>query len=127
MRTKGASFAQSMGQLDDTDALDHTHAPAPTGDVSGIFALQELSNDEFSRKRLITQGHDILDQLERLRVQMLAGTLSRETLHQIQTLITLRRDQEGDPHLLALLGEIELRAQVELAKIEVSQTQRIAP
>lgn len=114
-------FSKVMGETGGAHGNTGTQASAPTGNLSGIFALQEISNDEFSRKRHITRGHDILDQLERLRTQILSGALSRETLHRIHTLITERMDQENDPSLHALLGEIELRAQVELAKIETSQ------
>lgn len=46
------------------------------------------------------------------------GTLPRERLDRLTRLLAERRGEIDDPRLAALIDEIELRAAVELAKLE---------
>jgi hypothetical protein len=62
----------------------------------------------------------MLDLLDELRDGMLAGEISRSTLDQLTTLARSREEDFEDPGLTALVSEIELRALVELAKLDVA-------
>jgi hypothetical protein len=50
---------------------------------------------------------------------LLAGGIPRATLNRLANAVTRRRESFADPHLQSVLDEIELRAHVELAKLEM--------
>ena len=56
--------------------------------------------------------------LDSLRDCLLAGGIPRSTLNRLATAVTRRHDSFADPKLQDVLDQIELRAHVELAKLE---------
>ncbi len=56
--------------------------------------------------------------LDELRDGLLAGGIPRATLTRLAHAVSQRHDQFSDPRLQSVLDEIELRARVELAKLE---------
>ena len=48
------------------------------------------------------------------------GSLPYSTLRQLERMVTEERDAVDDPVLMSILNEIEVRAAVELAKLEMS-------
>ena len=109
----GSSFSK---HLDETSEAGATHGVSGTGAVSGVLGIQEVDDalDHASRGKLRAQ--DILDRLEGLRLDLLAGTISPDKLLQLSHVVSARRAQISDPRLVGILDEIDLRAQVELAK-----------
>lgn len=95
---------------------------APAGDAGAINALlsvQEVGdNGADERRRSVRRGEEILDRLDELRLGLLTGTFPSEKLDHL--LETVRRQHERilDPRLREVLREIELRASVELAKLD---------
>jgi hypothetical protein len=59
---------------------------------------------------------DILDQLDELRHGLLMGTLNRRQLENLARMVRARRGSVTDPRLAEVLDQIELRAEIELAK-----------
>jgi hypothetical protein len=87
--------------------------------ISGIFSLQEVENETYSpRRRMWQRGEDLLDGLDEIRHGLLIGALPRERVVRLLALVRSRREQVADPRLSAILDEIELRAEVELAKLD---------
>ena len=66
---------------------------------------------------MVHYGTDILDRLDEIRDQILAGAVSKNRLENLAQTLRQRRDKVDDPQLIALIDEIELRAEVELAKL----------
>ncbi|TNE29076.1 MAG: flagellar assembly protein FliX, partial [Alphaproteobacteria bacterium] len=64
------------------------------------------------------QADTLLLQLETLRLGLLSGSLPVKVLHNLAASLKKQRPQVSDPQLLEILDEIDLRAQVELAKYE---------
>lgn len=91
---------------------------APLSAVEALLAAQSVGDatDEESRRRMLKRGEDLLDRLAELRVDLLEGRVSKDRLLQLADLVRGRRESVSDPQLSALLDEIDLRAQVELAK-----------
>ena len=56
--------------------------------------------------------------IHRLRERDLAGGIPRATLNRLAAAVTRRHDSFADPRLQEVLDQIELRAHVELAKLE---------
>jgi hypothetical protein len=90
----------------------------PLAAVDALLAAQCVpdSLDEEGRRRAVRHGEDILQRLEEIRLGLLAGGLPRDRLIDLARMVRSRRDRVGDPRLAAVLDEIELRAEVELAK-----------
>lgn len=100
-------------------------APAPAGAsgiqapvaVNPLLALQEVDDATAGSARARQRAADILDRLDEIRIALLEGRLPREQLAALAHLVNSQREQVDDPRLSALLDEIDLRAQVELAKL----------
>jgi hypothetical protein len=54
-----------------------------------------------------------------VRDGLLAGNIPRSTLNKLAVAVTRRHDSFADPKLQDVLDQIELRAHVELAKLDV--------
>ena len=91
---------------------------APTGAVCGVLAAQEVHGvtDREARRRAVRRGEALLDELEGLRRALLAGAVDGERLAVLSRMMRARAERVDDPDLAAVLAEIELRVEVELAK-----------
>lgn len=98
----------SVGGLDALLAAQMVEAVDPTGDEAGRRKRQAA---------MVARGEDILDRLEELRIGLLLGHIPRDRLADLSRMVRDRREEAEDPQLAALLDEIELRAEVELAKL----------
>jgi hypothetical protein len=93
---------------------------APTiGAVENILMLQELDDSTTGRSKGVAHGQQLLDLLDAVRDGLLAGGIPRATLNRLATAVTRRHENFADPKLQGVLDEIELRAHVELAKLEM--------
>jgi hypothetical protein len=110
------ALVDSAGQTDGANGLD---APAAINAVDTLLAVQEAdaTDEREARRRLVRRGEDILDRLEDLRRGMVTGTLTKTQLEALARTVRERRTHCADPRLGALMDEIELRAEVELAKL----------
>ena len=115
-KTGGASGSSFAKHLDETSEAGAAHGVAGAGAVSGVLGVQEVDDALAHASKGKMRAQDILDRLEDLRVELLTGTLSREKLLQLTRIVGARRAQVTDPRLAEILDEIDLRAQVELAK-----------
>lgn len=89
-----------------------------------MLSLQEVSDDEVTTKKAVKQGHVTLDILEEFRLGLLTGTLSESSIIQLEKLVSSQRLKTNSAKLNAILDDIELRAAVELAKIEMAKARR---
>ena len=91
----------------------------PVVAVSSILSVQEVegeANEDQQMRRLIKWGEDILDQLDKIRHDLLVGAIPLDRLSGLAQAMRDRKTNISDPGLLALINEIELRAEVEIAK-----------
>ena len=115
------NFAELLG-LGDTDEVSSSASLndiAATNSVN-MLALQEVTEEEFQRKKFLQRGKNLLDTLEKLRQQLLMGEVPLSTLRNLGQELSSQRIHVSDPELLALMDDIELRAAVELAKLEMA-------
>jgi hypothetical protein len=92
-------------------------APAPSP-VAALLALQEVDEPVNDRRQAMRRGHLLLDRLEDIRHALLVGALPRERLRALAEAAREQRPEIEDPRLGQILDEIELRAAVELAKLD---------
>lgn len=95
--------------------------PSPMSGLESLLSMQSVDADGQGRGRAnqkaMQRGEDVLDRLEDLRHGLLMGHVPKSQLADLASLVRSRRDAGADPHLAAILDEIELRAEVELAKL----------
>lgn len=132
--TKGAGIsgvrrsgkAGKTGSSDFSKLLDETAEASGASGVAGVqsvdsvFAAQEVGDREGSARRAREQADLMLDRLDDIRHGLLMGAIPRDRLHQLAEAVRHQREAFDDPRIVEILNEIELRARVELAKLERS-------
>jgi Class II flagellar assembly regulator len=92
-------------------------APKATANIDALIALQGVEEDPAERrKRSVRRGRGALDVLDDLKLGLLSGNLDASTVSRLRDAAANLKSSSGDPGLDAVLSEIELRVEVELAK-----------
>jgi hypothetical protein len=87
--------------------------------LDGLLSLQELPEDELrKRKAVVEDGEETIEALETLRHALLTGTVPEHLLQTLGKVVAAQKQQVNDPRLMSIIEDIELRAAVELAKLE---------
>lgn len=91
------------------------------GTVDSLLALQGADDPaaRSARKRMKQRAGVILGELEKLRVAMLTGGVTVGHMIDIADVIASHREKITDPGLTDIMDEIDLRAQVEMAKMRM--------
>jgi hypothetical protein len=98
--------------------VGRTQASASLSNVGALLALQGQDDIAERRRRATKRTYSLLDQLDALRVAILSDGVSRAQVNLLATTLREQRDMIDDPELAAILEDVELRAEVELAKLE---------
>jgi hypothetical protein len=85
--------------------------------LQGVQGVQEVEEPLERRKRAVKRGRAALDALDELKIALLGGALSTATLGKLQAAAAHLKLGSGHAELDAVLGEIELRVEVEIAKM----------
>jgi hypothetical protein len=92
-------------------------APKAAGNIDALLALQGIEEDPVERRRRsVARGRTALDVLDDLKMGLLFGNLDGSTVTRLRDAAANLKSSSGDPGLDAVLSEIELRVEVELAK-----------
>jgi hypothetical protein len=114
-RTASTGFS-----LPDTTAAPETRtiaAPKSAGNIDALLALQGVVEDPVERRRRsVARGRGALDVLDDLKLGLLSGNFDASTVNRLRDAAANLKSSSGDPGLDAVLSEIELRVEVELAK-----------
>jgi len=113
-RSSTSAFA-----LPDTVAPTETRAataPKAAGNIDALLALQGIEDPVERRKRSVARGRGALDVLDDLKIGLLSGNFDASTVGRLRNAAASLKSTSGDPGLDAVLSEIELRVEVELAK-----------
>lgn len=101
-----------------TTASDARPAVAPKAATSldALLAMQGVEDPVERRKRSVKKGRVALDVLDDLKLGLLSGSLNASTVARLRSAAVDLKSSSGDAGLDAVLSEIELRVEVELAK-----------
>ena len=90
--------------------------------IDSLLAAQEADDpaQRAAKKRMRERGETVLKQLDKIRLGMLTGTLSVGNLLDVADVVASHRERINDPQLSSLLDEIDLRAQIEIAKMRMA-------
>ena len=121
-RRADAGTAFTVGQ---PPAAQTSAAATPASSLAGLDAILTLQTSadttEERRRRATRRGHDLLDGLDRLKASLIMGRVSTRDLRTIAGRLAERAGESGDPRLDGLIADIELRAAVELAKLQARE------
>ena len=113
-RTSSTGFS-----LPDATTAAETRSAAPpkaAGSIDALLAMQGVEDPTERRKRSVARGRGALDVLDELKLGLLSGNLDTATMNRLRDAAANLKSSSGDPGLDAVLAEIELRVEVELAK-----------
>jgi hypothetical protein len=92
-------------------------APKAAANLDALLAMQGIEEDPVERrKRSVQRGKGALDVLDALKIGLLSGNFDTSTVSRLRDAAANLKSPSGDPGLDAVLSEIELRVEVELAK-----------
>jgi hypothetical protein len=128
-RVDSARSVRKQSSASSTDSafklLDEaqTHAqvvtgPGPIAALDSILTLQSMDDSLSGRSKGVSYGEQLLGLLDQVRDGLLAGGIPRTTLNRLAVAVGRRHETFADPKLQSVLDEIEVRAHVELAKLE---------
>ena len=92
-------------------------APAPAASIDALLAMQGVGDATERRRRSVQRGRSALDVLDDLKIAMLTGSFTGATMARLRAAAADLKLSSGDPGLDNVLSEIELRVEVELAKV----------
>jgi hypothetical protein len=98
------------------DDVRSAAAPKAATSLDALLALQGVEDPTERRKRSVARGKGALDVLDDLKLGLLSGSFDASTVSRLRNAAANLKESSGDPGLDAVLGEIELRVEVELAK-----------
>ncbi|MEE2746442.1 MAG: flagellar assembly protein FliX [Pseudomonadota bacterium] len=116
---------------DESGFVSHLSGPktlpddlTPAGEIAGvtsvgsILAAQEVNEDngKKSQHMLRKYGEDILDRLDEIKHDILIGAIPKDRLQNLAQTLRKKKAVINDPKLRQIISDIELRAEVELAK-----------
>ncbi len=117
-RRSGSGFALSEAHA------PQAHSPAvalrSVGGIEALMALQGIEDPAERRRRAVRQGTRVLDALDELKLGLLGGSLDQAMLLRLKSVAADLKDGSGDEKLDQILGEIDLRVAVELAKVGIA-------
>ncbi len=116
-------FADALAAAEGVGAAEGVEAATSVGAIGslgGLLGAQEVDEREARKQKAVKRGRLTLDALAQLRDALLIGVLPVSTIEQLERLVRSERSQATDPILMNILDEIEVRAAVELAKLEMA-------
>lgn len=119
---KTVSGSNFSSYLEKTQEAEETISIQTTSSLNGtevLLAAQMVDSDEQQerRRQLVERGKTLLEKLEEIRDGLLRGMMSKERLIEIARFVRERRGTSEDERLNEIISEIELRIEVELAKL----------
>ncbi|MCB9979373.1 MAG: flagellar assembly protein FliX [Rhodospirillales bacterium] len=115
----GGSFDALIGGADEASGAAPAQSSSAIARVDALLTIQAAEDPAqgAARKRMRKRSESVLKALDSIRLSMLGGNLTVGHMIDVADLVAAHREKIGDPQLAAIMDEIDLRAQVELAKM----------
>jgi len=113
----GKEFRDHIESSGTSEAAATTGA-TPLASLSSLLAIQEAPDPTTGKKQAILHGESLLDELKDLQIGLVQGWVSEDSLRSLSRMLDRPRPGIDDPELNQVLDDIELRAAVELAKLD---------
>ena len=124
-RQSATGSSEFSSKVDSSGAADTPHnvgGAAPLTHLDALLSLQEVPDATDGRSKGLARANEMLDLLEEVRKGILLGAVSESNLRNLADMARNQRENENssvqhDDRLREILDDIELRAEVELAKL----------
>lgn len=114
-------FGSLLGETAETEKAGNLAGVQPMGMLEGLLSIQQLENEVMEKKKAMQKGSEVLDYLDHIRHGLLRGRLSTMQVKNLTHAVKEMQYNVADPRLKEILGDIETRAAVELAKLEMNR------
>jgi Class II flagellar assembly regulator len=115
---RGGSDSFSLSEAGTASGPSASTGARSIGGIDVLIALQGIEEPNERRRRAVVRGRSALDALDALKIGFLAGEFDSGTVAKLKAAVSGLKESSGDPALDAVLAEIELRVEVELAKMD---------
>lgn len=116
-KTKNSSAGGFAGFIGDDAEVEESSAVSAPAAVSGLWNLQmveeKFSDDGMAKK----EAEEVLSMLLKIQQGLLGGEISVARLEKIAALVSRWGHYRTEPGLTKILSDVELRVQVEIAKL----------
>lgn len=117
-----SEFSSKLASSGTADAPQNVGGAAPLTHLDALLSLQEVPDATDGRSKGLARANEMLDLLEEVRKGILLGAVSESNLRNLANMARNHRKNENsslqnDDRLREILDDIELRAEVELAKL----------
>ena len=112
-KSNGAGFASHLSEPASSSGPEQSSG-APS--IAALLAVQAAGDTLDGRRQAYDRAESMLKRLDALRVALLEGRISDDALRRLAADLEADSGAPDDPMLAEAIAEIELRAQVELAK-----------
>jgi hypothetical protein len=119
---RSSSGGFSISEQEESKASAPAASLRTIGGIDALIALQGEGEIGEQRKRAVKRGRNALDVLDSMKAELLGGDIGPSTLARLKSAATEIRDASGDPGLDGVMAEIDLRLQVEIAKMSPKTT-----
>lgn len=115
----GENFSSYLLDIQNAKDASVVAKSSGIGVNDAIFSTQMINDEEEKekKKQLVKRANSLIEKLEVIRHALLDGFISRDKLIEISRFVKERKIQTSDAYLQDLIEQIELRVEVELAKI----------
>jgi len=118
--SRGAASSDFDSLLISEQKIDAVAASNRISSVDAVVALQEITGDNTDERGAKNRANLILDKLEDIRMGLLMGQIPKSNLDELSRILIVARENSIDANLLEIIEDIELRAKIELAKLEMT-------
>jgi hypothetical protein len=108
----------SLPQEEPAAAPPATGGTRTVGGIDALLALQGVEAADEQRRRAVKRGHTALDLLDEMKLSLLSGRLEPAMVLRLKSVAAELKELSGDSRVDQVLAEIDLRVEVELAKVE---------
>lgn len=121
-KTKRTSSGESFSAYLNKASAPESSPVSVAGSLSGadvLLTAQMITADdeEELRKKNLQRGKKLIEKLEEIRDGLLLGSISKDRLIEIARYVREQPFPAADSQIQEILAEIELRVEVELAKL----------
>ena len=116
----GINFSEHLNETSKTSSeTDVSSSNTAVTGINSILTVQEVIDqpEREERRQMAEWGNDILNSLDEIRHGLLIGVIPKDRLEILAKMLGRRKMRVSDPGLIDIINEIELRAEVELAKL----------
>ncbi len=117
------AFGAMLEEDEGASETSQTRGAAPMAGIGSLLSIQSVDDptEGKKRKKMMDRAGKVLDALDGVHRGLVNGEVTVGHMKDVSAAMKESRENVNDPKLLAILDEVELRAQVELAKLEMAR------